>query len=219
MPSKKSYKKKRRYSTKRVVRRKLRKFSKVGLTVQKHRPEPITFVTDAGGTFNERGCLTNPTRCFNGSNAVVDWLLVQGLWDSYRVCGIKIKYVPHTPSAQQVLPTTAQYFQPLYGIIDYNNLDSSSPFSGLNEIVQYERMKVFNLNKPWKWWIRVPKYTGATTSSVGVGVITQNRGFFNTATSELPAVGCWYLYGENLNASTTYGTLVITYYLALKNRR
>lgn len=199
---------------KKALKRKLRKFTNVGLTVQKHRPEPITFVTDAGGVFNERGCLTNPTRCFNGANSVIDWLLCQGLWDSYRVCGIKLKYIPHNPNN-----TVNAFFQPVYGIIDYNNLDTSSPFSGFNQILQYERMKTFNLYKPWKWYIRVPKYTGATTSSVGVGVITQQRGFFNTSTGELPAVGCWYLYAEDLNPSTTYGTLVITYYLAFKNRR
>ena len=172
MPRTKKLYRKKRYSTKRRLKRRMRKYQKQGYQLFKLRADPATTGPSALGFYNVRGCLTNPTRVFNGGTTVNDWSNVSGLFDSFRVCGIKIKYIPRVPN-----DTSAAFsFAPVYGIIDYENVDTASPVATASDCMQYERLKIFNYYRPWKWYIRVPKYNAPI--DVAGGTVTTLKGGF-----------------------------------------
>lgn len=207
MPYRRGYRKRRkmsfgRKSFKKYFKRKRAKYNKQGLSVFKLRSS-AAMTTSVLGTFNSFIETTAPDQWYSGTGSVEDWSNLVTLYDQYRVCAISIKFIPQRPNDTSLIVT----YHPLYMVPDF---DDTNALNSAAQAIQYERMKVKNLNSPWKVYFRIPKV------AAGSGVKVQ-PGYFDIASSV--STGAIKFWADSLTASTTYGTFIATYYVACKNRR
>lgn len=132
---------------------------------------------------------------------------IQALFDSYKVTGVKLHYQPHLPNDTSV--TTG--YTPLYIV---NDPDSPSALLGsVAQAIEYDSLKVRNLFRPWKVYYKYPKITQVPSGSA----IVLSNGWLDIdnpiGTSSVAT------YADGLDISTTYGELIITYYVKCKNRK
>lgn len=203
----KSYRKKRYYGRRKgktMIKRYLRKKSKIGLNFYKLRGT-ITMQSDFGGTISYRVNMTNPTDCFLDSQTLQDWPNVAGLYDQYRVFAISLKFIPTCPNDT----STITGFHPLYIVPDYDDTD---PLPSTGVAIQYERMVVKNMYRPWKLYYKIPKMTNLTSSSTIVSF-----GFMDVNAPQTN--GSIKMYGNSFDNTTPYGTLIGTWYIGAKGRR
>lgn len=159
-----------------------------------------TLSSDVGGDIS--GILSdNPS----GAN---DWVSCGNLFDSYRVCAMKIKYIPSFPNDTNAVAGYA----PLYVVYDADH--QAQPLASVNDAVQYENLKVMNMYRPWSYYVRIPKFNSISGASA---VTIQSGGYIDIGA--VTAVSCIAYYGTGFKASLDYGTLVYTFYLKFKNRR
>lgn len=142
----------------------------------------------------------------NDPSTFEDWTNVAALFDTYRVCAIKIKFIPSLPNDTSL----STGFFPLYVVGDSNS--SSSPLTSDNVAIQYENMKVMNMYRPWKYYYYVPKQTAGAS-----GVIYQQGGYRDML--DTTATAAVYSYGTGFDASTNYGKAILTHYITAKNRK
>lgn len=128
-----------------------------------------------------------------------DWSSVAALFDSYRVCAVKYKFIPSRPNDTTL--TTA--YEPLYAAWDS---DGTGPTS-INAAMQYENLKIKNLSMPWS----IYQYIGKIVTS------GESTGYASTASPI--TTGEMVFLASGLNSSATYGQLIQTYYLAVKDRK
>lgn len=159
-----------------------------------------TAQTDAGGQILDLFCMC-PTLAFNGGNSPADWTNVATLFDSFRVCAFKLKYVPSLPN--DVSTTTG--FYPCYVLFD---VDSQGSVAASNTVaLEYENCRVKNMYMPWSYYTKVPKpSSGPTIGWCDVATPTQQLGVVEAL-------------AQGLDISTAYGTWVSTYYMQLRDRR
>lgn len=158
--------------------------------------------TDGSGRILNAFRLTEP-QIFDGANPLQDWTFVNNMYDYFRVNRIKLKWIPDLPNDSST--TTA--YRPLFVFADTN---SATLVPTNNVAIAYDNLKTVDVSKPWKYYLRLPKYQGT-----GVGPQT----YYPMASP--PTTGAIYLCQQNsssLTASTTYGTIVATYYISTKNR-
>lgn len=131
---------------------------------------------------------------------------IASLFDVYRVCAMKIQFFPYLPNNTSL--TTS--YAPFYVIYD---LDTESPLTSSTDAIQYDRVKLKNLYRPWSFYTRIPKITvsGQHTSTVFQG------GWIDCANPF--TVGAIRTFSDNLNQSTTYGKILTTIYLKAKMRQ
>lgn len=133
-----------------------------------------------------------------------DWLSIYYLFDAYRVCAMKINFIPALPNK----PTPTK-FAPLYIYTDQN---SNITVSNIGDAIEYEGCKIKNANQQWQYYSKMEKITGVGNAN-GVNL----DGYIDTNTPL--ATGTVVIFGENFNTTiTTYGYIVITWYIACKNR-
>lgn len=158
--------------------------------------------TDGSGRILNAFRLTEP-QIFDGANPLQDWTFVNNMYDYFRVNRIKIKWIPDLPNDQ----STITAYRPLFVFVDTN---SATLVPTNNVAIAYDNLKSVDLSKPWKYYFRLPKYQGT-----GVGPQT----YYPMASP--PQTGAIYLCQQNagsLTATTTYGTVIATYYISTKNR-
>lgn len=189
-----------------------------------------TAVSDSTGAYYMKVHLMNPVEPWTDINSfavnpVTDWTSFSDLYDNFRVCAIKVKWIPSNNSTPTFNSTTpgliGNLYAPMYSCIDYDS--SSTQIKTFNQIIEYENMKVHNLYRPFSRFFRVPKYLANPISDLTQGGDpVLSRGYFPTdPTSGLrPNYGWLYLYTENnLPTVGTLGQFIVTYYIAFKNRR
>lgn len=140
----------------------------------------------------------------NGYN---DWTQIASLFDSYRVCAIKIKYIPNKPNDESNVTT----YQPLYIVQDR---DSTTLPSTVNDMIQYENLKVKNLYRPWTYYRKFAKQT-----STGVTGQVMLAGGYKDCGQPTGSQAIFIVSEPGLQTSTTYGRWITTLYLTAKNRR
>lgn len=148
----------------------------------------------------------NMTTVFDGAGTVQDWTNLTALFDSYRVNAVKIKFIPLLPNDLST-GTPPIGFSPLYIGTDYDALTSAGIPSSAGAAIQYETMQVKNLFRPWSYYVKIPKYTRSTYIA----------GYQDMAASVTN--GLIWMYGTSFYPSTSYGTVIITWYVSCKNRR
>lgn len=132
-----------------------------------------------------------------------DWTSIAALFDSYRVCAVKVKYLPGIPNN-----TTPTAYAPLYVFADMDNVIVS--VSSINNILQYENLRVKDAFRSWQYYSKFQRVTGTATG-------VNNDGYIDTASPQ--ATGSIAIYGSGFNNSVTvYGYEIITWYIACKNR-
>lgn len=161
-----------------------------------------TLGSTGGGVIQVPISLTSPENVVSGSGTVEDWSSITALFDNFKVCALKLRYIPSFPNNTSA--TTA--FAPLYSAVDYDEVNTSSCIGTIAEAINYENMKVHNMYRPWKryWKVRKLAFPGY---AVGYNEVDTP---YN--------IGQMCLYGEGFTASTTYGQLIITYYIICKSR-
>lgn len=173
------------------------------------------------------GSLTNPTQVVNGTGTVNDWASLPGLFDSYRVCAVKLSFIPYSNVGVQdpANPNTALGYWPLYHAIDYNNQSAGNTgtITIPSDLDEYENCKMYNMYRPLKRYMRVPKYTSnprndSSFTSDDIPVTLQKGNYFDI--TRLPSYGAWYLKMQDTSAEdlTQGGKLRVTMYCAFKNR-
>jgi len=140
----------------------------------------------------------------NDPSGLQDWSSVAALYDEYKVKGLKIQFYPYLPND----PSGTTGYLPLYTVIDQNS--ATTPLTSVNDAIQYENMKAFNMYRPWKIFRRFEKITGSTSAQV-------NNGYMPTASPV--ATACMAFYGVGYDISTSYGSVIVTAYLTLRNRK
>lgn len=199
----------RRRGGRKAVRRAVRKMRTQGMSFFKIRTVP-TLTSDVTGDLYYSFSSTNPANTTNPNgagyaNACGDWTNLVTLYDNYRVFAVKLKYMPILPN--NVSGTTI--FQPMYVYQDY---DSTTPVTNISDINEYENCKIKNLFRPWTVYRKIPKSVNLATNS---SIVT--FGWMDIANPQHTGhIGC---FSENQTASTAYGVMQVTYYVACKNRR
>lgn len=194
-----------RYSKRRIIKGYLRKKVKKGnVTVVKLRAA-MTVTTNVAGIIDRVFYNSRPDNYDGDGNPLQDWSNYAGVYDSYRVCAIKVKYIPSFPNDT----STVTGFFPMYVVHD---VDDVTPIASANTAIQYENMKIKNMYRPWSVYYRIPKYTSMATAGTMVA-----PGYIDVAYPK--DAGSVKLYCSGLDVSTDYGRFIATYYCAFKNRR
>lgn len=134
-----------------------------------------------------------------------DWSSFATLYDEYKVKAIKIQYYPYLPNDT----STVTGFLPLYSVYDDNT--ATNPLTAVNDAIEYENCKQYNMYRPWKRYQRmIPLAANATT-------VVRAGGWVPTAS---PAASqCVAFYGEGYDISTSYGSIVVTMYIKFRSRK
>lgn len=157
-----------------------------------------TLVTDPAGVFTGE-FVDNP-------NQSLDFTNIAALFDTYKFCAMRIKYIPSFPN-----DTSSQHlYTPLYVVGDPND---TTPLTTTNQAIEYENMQVKDLQKPWKYYYKFP--TATIVSGAGTQVVL--AGGYRNVNSIVPARAIKMI-STNLTASSTYGTFIVSMYLTVKNR-
>lgn len=185
-----------KFGNRKRVKRTLRKMHRIGLNYVKLRTTAL-LTTDAAGLYSNTFGYTN-------LSGLEDWANFVTLYDQYRCFALKIKFIPELPNS---VPTLG--FKPFYAVRDY---DDVTALSTIPQAIQYENCMVKNLYRPWSIYSKVPKVTNLATNSTIV-----NFGWMDVATPQI--TGGLKMITDGLDASTTYGTFIVTAYVAFKGRR
>lgn len=157
-----------------------------------------TIVADAGGIVNSLFKPSDPS-------SLQEWSNLSSLYDSYRVTGFKIQFFPFVPNGNSVNFD----YKPLYTIMDVDQT-TGTPVTTINQAIQYENVKVFNVYKPFKRYWKIPKYVDAANLQ---------GGYFDVANASASLPGTIQFIGTGFDISATLGDIVITAYVKFKNRR
>lgn len=176
------------------------------------------------------GSLLNPEAVVNGTGVYNDWSPLGSLYDNYKICAIKLSMMPEYNVS--MYNSTAMAFassSPIYSCIDYDNLGvTGAVVPSIDDMDEYENCKRFNPYKPWKRYMRVPKYNVNPSKGPTAGVaqpdVNLGKGYYairGPTTSTYPSYGVWYLrqYSTTPAETSLYGTLRVTCYMACKNRQ
>lgn len=139
-------------------------------------------------------------------NLYQDWTSLGSLFDSYKVRGMKIQWVPNIPEGAD--PTSTISYKPLYV---YYDPDSTTTVGTVAEAIQYNNMKVKNIYSQWSYYTKVPTRAADGTSKILAG------GFVDAGS--VNAFSAIHIIGNSFSASSAYGVLIATLYLEMKYRR
>lgn len=191
---KKSYRKK--YSRKRTYRKKFSRKRNSGMGQGGKR----YFKLSISATCLSSGAGTLTDTFGNDPTGLNDWTPVSQLFDDYKVCAIKVQYIPDIPNGSSI--TTS--YQPVYIVGDNNDAAAAT---GANQIMQQEAFRVKNLWRPWKYYWKF-QWKGNTALSKGYRSVNDTNATQNIR-----------LWASGLDFNTTYGRYIITHYIVAKNRQ
>lgn len=139
-----------------------------------------------------------------------DWTSVSGLFDYYKVCAIKIHFIPAAnintfPAAAAGPKFTAVYV--------FHDVNTTSAVTGINNVIQYENMVVKNLWLPWKKYYRMVRNIPVTNA-----VTVSTRGYIPTVNPVPTQSVQVYIPTAGTSTSGLLGTLITTYYIVCRNR-
>lgn len=199
MPQKKYYRKKKGYGKKRAYRKKFR--STVGMGGGGKRFFKLRTVIDltstAGGVIDQV--------VSNNPSGFGDWASVVALFDEYRFCAVKLKYIPTEPNDTFV----TQAFYPFYIVPDNNDVNT---IGSVANALNVESCRVKNMFRPWKYYYKWQK-----ASSTGSSEVVIKGGYRDvSATAGYQSVK---MYGTGFGITKTLGQLIITGYIVARNRK
>lgn len=159
----------------------------------------LNITSDSSGNIINGFRLTQPDSFDGAGSVLTDWVSVANLYDQFRVCAIKLKFIPTHPND----PASAVAYRPLYVFADF---DATGLAPTDAAAVGYANMKVKNAYRPWSYYIKVPKLVNTGSSSVNV------EGYMDTVSPQV--TGSLYISkAGGFSNSTTYGVVVLTYYI------
>lgn len=136
-----------------------------------------------------------------------DWTNISALFDSYRICASKVKFIPALPNDSSSSVT----FAPMYVIAD-NDSGTNPLTTTVSDAIQYENCKIKNMFRPWTYYRKWPKLTAQASGG------TMLQGGYQDVASVSANQGIYGI-GTGYTVSKNYGNMIITHYIAAKNRR
>lgn len=211
MPYYRSYRRtyaKKRYTPRRTYRKKWGKYSnrrgvsRNGKVLLKVR-ESVVLATDPSGAID--------AILLNDPSSTGDWTPIQNMYESAKVCAMKIHFIPSR--AEEYPSAGTANWQPLYvaGAQDRVTAPGNS-----SNMIDRNTLKVFNLYRPFKYYFKLQTRTAVDTSG-STNTIVLAGGYQDLQGTWVTSAGIQ-LFAAGLANSTSYGQFIVTYYLACKNR-
>lgn len=140
-----------------------------------------------------------------------DWTNITGLFDYYRVCAVKLKYIPSANLVDFPAGASGPKFAPIYIVHDPNTITSTVNTAAV--ALGYENMRVRNMWLPWSYYTKFVR--NIRTSSI---VSQTTRGYQPTNTPQ--STQSVQLLFENIGTTSSgqIGTLIVSLYLVCRNR-
>ena len=140
-----------------------------------------------------------------------EWASCKALFEMYRVCAIKVTWIPAANIHAAPASATGFGFQPVYVIHDVNNVVPVNITE--DQVIQYDNLRVKSMSRLWKVYYKMVRNI-PTVSSFTVNTRAYQSTDAPVPTQQLllfvPALGN--PQAENL------GKVVITFYTVFKNR-
>jgi hypothetical protein len=110
--------------------------------------QKITTVTHKGPTtFSASGAGAISITISDDPSTSVDWSLLAGAWDEYRILGFTFHYMPFN----RYTSSSANQIGPIFTVIDR---DDSTGLTTESQALEYESLKVYYLGDPFKRQVR-----------------------------------------------------------------
>lgn len=145
---------------------------------------------------------SDPEAALIGSGTYEDWTSLEGLYDSYKVTGIRIQYTPYSPNSTSVAN------RPVFISSDHD--DHSAPTS-IEQVMVYTDVKIRDMLNPFDVYFPVVRKSSDKNPSGWLNV--------GNAGASANQISCIKMACEGLSASTQYGSLNMTLYVTMKGRR
>lgn len=156
---------------------------------------------------NGSGYITGYVTPQNASSAT-NWAAYAGMYDQYRVSGIKLTYHPTTTEA--ALSGVATYpYGSIYMVYDTDTLGSTTAALSIATLIGYNNVKILPMGRKWSVYYRCPRPNQTTLATPA--------GWLNTAATA-PTLGAVGYNSEQTIPSTNMAHMVITYYLHFKGK-
>ena len=154
--------------------------------------------------------------------ANTDWASITNLFDRYRVCAMKFKFIPRSTTVAPVLNNASPQtwslldFFPMFVLHDVNSATLTGTQTA-QTCLQYESCQVKNAQRPWKYYRKMVR--NVFLSATATDKIIDNRGYQPTGTPS--ATQCFYLalFGTSAMGVMNIGSLVVTRYVVAKSRK
>lgn len=157
--------------------------------------------TNASGQIYQHAVVTDPSAAAGGIlPAFTGWASLATLFDLYKVTSAMMEWYPYLPNDS----STQALFRPM--VIAFDPDTDSAPAS-TDEVQQYGNARTFNIFKPFRYAIDIPKRSGTIVN----GWLDVGNPGVEPASILIAADG--------LTASTAYGQSVWTLVLRLKSTR
>lgn len=152
---------------------------------------------------------TDPNSFDHNSNQLQDWGNFGAIYDQYRVCAIKLHWIPLLPNNV----SSSTEYSPFYVVADWDSGTMNTLTTA--EAIEYGNLKVKNLYRPWKIYYRIPRGFNTEASATMVGSL----GWMDVDATQAIGTIQGTIGSNPITGSTTYGQLICTYYIAFKNQR
>ena len=130
------------------------------------------------------------------------------LFDEYRICAMKLKFFPNVTANA----TITQFYVPIFVANDVNS--TSLVVVTAANTLDYENCKVFNVQRPWKYYRKMQKNIAYTTTANSIPV----KGYIPTDSAR-PTQSFQILFNSPTALTAgNYGTFVLTYYVVARSR-
>jgi len=158
--------------------------------------------------------------------AAVGWNRLTGVFDTYRCCAVKLKFIPYVQPALANTTTITtnpvgisyQYRNaPCYVAHDYNSIISSAP--DVNTMLSYSNVKVYQSYRPWKYYAKFRR--NIVPSNQDQATAISLRGYISTmapAATQTVMVLFESPFTADSAAQLIFGRVVITYYIVFKDQ-
>jgi hypothetical protein len=144
-----------------------------------------------------------------------DFTNIANLFDEYRCCAMKVKYIPNVIINSLTTTAVPFIFNPIWILHDVNTIDSA--ITNIDTALNYESCRAYSVLRPWKYYRKMQRNIPITDASTRTTVST--RGYIPTdgaVATQCLRIG-WASNGT-FAANSTLGNYVVTWYVVARAR-
>lgn len=158
---------------------------------------------------NASGVLTGYLATYDASGTT-NWANYTSMYDEFKVCAVKIKYIPIFLDAQMSLSPAGTNGN-IFIVHDYDSTGASLSGTSIATMIGYNNCKVKQMLRPWSYYARVPKTFSATAG--------KPMGWLDTSVTAPQPGTIFYTSDTTINASTSIAHLVYTFYVKFSGKK
>lgn len=152
------------------------------------------------------------------------WVRLTNIFDSYRCCAVKLKYIPYAqpPLANATtIASSAISYQyrntPIWIIHDYNSVLSTG--LEIADVLAYANVRIKQSNRPWTYYCKFRRNQPPSTADKPTAV--SNRGYQSTSapTATQTVAGLIEAPYTDTAQGLIFARLFVTYYIVFKDQR